>query len=199
MARVKRRLAKNITPEGEHVGFCSLAEIKNPPEAYFAVEGDEEKLAPEFQPQPPRRGAGGSWGEGGPFPSMAETSFEGEYMGVVAERETIVDGSSRPTLLSGSNGSDEPECGSQGSGSRCREKLGKMGANDVSQPRSGIERREVFADLPSEPSATSVSHREERLGESGGVRIDIDGFRDTDAYVTGQPNEGDDRRWREGR
>lgn len=196
MARVKRRLARNITPEGEHVGFCGLAESKKPPEAYFAVEGEEEKLAPGFQSQPPRRGAGG-WGEGGPFAPLAETSFEGDGGAIIAG--ATAEDSSRPTLLSGRNGSDEPECGSQGSGSRCRKKLREMDANDVSQSRSGVARREGFTDIPFEPSVTLVSHREERLDGSGEGRIDVDGFRDTDAHVTVQLNEGDDRRWREGR
>lgn len=47
-----------MTPEGEPVGFCGKAQIKKPPEAYFAVPGEEEVLPLEFQPQPPRRGGG---------------------------------------------------------------------------------------------------------------------------------------------
>lgn len=58
MGRVKRRLASKMTPSGEPVGFCGLTQAINPPELMFAVEGDEEKLTSEFQPQPPRRGGG---------------------------------------------------------------------------------------------------------------------------------------------
>lgn len=54
--RVKRRLAARMTPEGEAVGFCETPQEKKPPEAFFAVEGDEEKLPEEFQNVPPRRG-----------------------------------------------------------------------------------------------------------------------------------------------
>lgn len=46
VTRVKRRLAESMGPHGEPQGFCGLKPIKNPPEAYFAVEGDEEKLSP---------------------------------------------------------------------------------------------------------------------------------------------------------
>ena len=60
VARVRRRLAASMTPEGEHVGFCGVAQVKNPAEENFAVDGDGEKLTPEFQKKPPRRGA---WGE----------------------------------------------------------------------------------------------------------------------------------------
>lgn len=57
MDRVKRRLTERMTPEGKPSGFCGLAQEKNPPESYFAVEGHEEKLSPEFEQQPPRGGA----------------------------------------------------------------------------------------------------------------------------------------------
>lgn len=201
MARVKRRLATNITPEGEPVGFCGLTEDKKPPEAYFA-EGDEEKLVPEIQSQPPRRGAGG-WGEGGAFAPVAERSFEREEVGGVAERATIAGvtavGPPRPTFLGGHNGSDEAECGPQGSGGRCRGKFGEIDANVVPQSRPRVERTGAFTDFPSEPSETLVSHREERLGGSDGGRIGVDGFRDTGAHMTVQPNGGDDRWRREGR
>lgn len=60
MDRVKRRLAERMSPRGEPVGFCGVAQEKKPPQPYFAVEGDEEKLPPELEP--PRRG-GGSGGD----------------------------------------------------------------------------------------------------------------------------------------
>eukprot|EP00903_Cladosiphon_okamuranus_P005503 g5484.t1 len=57
--RVKRRLAARMSPEGEPVGFCGKAQEKKPPEAYFAVAGQEEVLPVEYELRPPRRGAGG--------------------------------------------------------------------------------------------------------------------------------------------
>lgn len=65
MDRVKRRLAERMTPEGQAVGFCGLAQEKKPPEPYFALEGDEEKLPEEFQDLPPRRGGGAAEEEQG--------------------------------------------------------------------------------------------------------------------------------------
>lgn len=47
-----------MTPEGEPAGFCGKAQEKKPPEAYFAVEGEEEKLPTELERQSPRRGLG---------------------------------------------------------------------------------------------------------------------------------------------
>ncbi|CAM9160175.1 unnamed protein product [Scytosiphon promiscuus] len=83
--RVKRRLAARMTPEGEAVGFCEQAQEKKPPEAFFAVEGDEEKLPEEFQQLPPRRGGGEpDEGQGGTWEDRNRAAATNEAVAAAA-------------------------------------------------------------------------------------------------------------------
>ena len=168
--RVKRRLAERMSPAGKPTGFCLKPQEKKPPEAYFAVDGDEEKLPPEYEPQPPRRGGGGGGATGG---EQRQEGEEGqEEGGGQGQLQAMADNGAQARGERDGAGSRRlsGEALVAGPGQRVATAEAGVGAEAEAEPPAPA-RRHSGGSFPTfeEDSAEMMSPPEEEEDESAGV------------------------------